>query len=169
MKKKKIMMNIIAFAAIISFFWDLIVPVRSHGRAANLVEDYWGYYLTASWQQGWFNFGLGNSWSRNMRFLPGQKPLMINKMKKDIVNELETLVEENGDVCYKYEISDDFIGVRIYIASGDVDLDKLYDIRREMREELGALIELYHTVKAGHPGSQSDVKGYGIFFVEPDG
>jgi len=176
MKKKSILKGIIIFAAIIALFWNLIVPIRARGRAANMVEDdYRGYYLMAKWRQGWFNFGTGWSWTLDIRFLPSQRTRLRQKIKKDIINDLETLINEHSDVFCMYEISDDFKGVRIYIVSGDVDGRKRGELRHEMGERLGALIELYQIVKVGYPVSIRKYDdagvwtGEGVIFVEPDG
>ena len=169
MKKKLIVTSIVVLTVIITItlFRDMIVPVSMHGRAANLVDEYQDYYFKDVWIRGFSPFGT-NNWFRYIFFLPGQRTGMRNKIKEDMVNKLETLIEEHGDVIYKYEINNDFKGVRIYIASGDIDRNKLYDINREMREKFGALLELYNCVKAGRPGSMNGVDGHGVIFVEPD-
>ena len=175
MKKKVIVAEILVFTAIVILFWNMIVTVKTHGRAADLVEEYQAYYFKEVWRHGFSPWGT-NNWFRYIYFLPGQRTGMRNKIGEDITNKLETLVEEHGEIIYKYEISNNFKGVRIYIASGDIDRNKLYDIQYEMKERLGALIELYQCVKEGHPVSINQVHdengvltGEGVIFIEPDG
>ena len=165
---KRICIGVILLAVMFCVY-VLATRAEAHGRAAHLAEEeYQGYYIKAVWRRGWFTLGTGWSWTLDIYFLPGQKTRMINKIKEDIFNDLETLVEENGDIFYKYDLSNDFRGIRIYIASGDVDGDRLYDIRRDMGGKLGTLLELHYTISDGQLGGFSHTNGDGVFFIEPD-
>ena len=166
-KIKRICIGAVILAVVLfAYLWATRAEIS--GRAANLVEDYQGYYLAAKWRQGWFNFGYGRPWVKEIYFLPGQKGAMLRKIKEDIVNGLETLTTEHGDLFYKYEVSDDFRQMRIY----EVIEDARYIIRNEELGKIGRLadlVTLYYKIKEGFTTSLDYVNGEGIIFVEPDG
>lgn len=118
------------------------------GAGMDYVEDYQDYYYKAETVQGWLKI-VETVWVKKVYFLPGQKEKMLEKIKEDINHSLETLIEEDSDIYYKYEISDNFRVVYLYEASGNID--------KQRRDELGPgiiriefLIGLYHNIKEGH-------------------
>ena len=83
---------------------------------------------------------------------------MREKIREDVTTALENLIEEHSDVFYRYEISDDFRQVRIYEASGIMDIHNMdIHMRHELRigiiSRIRSLIGLYHSIKTGGPAS----------------
>ena len=87
----------------------------------------------------------------------------MSKIKEDVINELEGIIEKHSDVFCKYEISDDFKKVLVYEASGDIDRHKHDEIRRETLAPVQSLVWLYHNIKNGRSVGMGQV----ITVVEP--
>ena len=90
--------------------------IRVTGLAADIVIEYRDYYQRASFMRRGLPMAspFGGFQYRNVFFSPGQKEKMLEKIREDVSAILDTLIKENSDIFYKYEISYDFKNVRIY-------------------------------------------------------
>lgn len=156
--KKGILISIGVVILLITLYiagWP-IERVTVTGGKMNYIDEYQNYYFMSMYMKGLFQFGDGTIWIREVYFLPGQKEKILEKLKQDVNNYLEKLIEEHGDTYYKYEISDDFRTVRIYEASGYIDRSydlgpkvRDYDLGSEVSTRIESLIGLYHNIKEG--------------------
>lgn len=151
---------LVSVSTLVYLYWTewRVEKVRVTGGARrNYIEEYEDYYYKAKDGSGFFN-----SYT-DIYFKPGQKEKMLEKIKEDVINELEKRIAEFSNVYYKYEISDDFKQVRIYAALS-------YSERYERRDELntgvniGSLIALYHNIKDGRIEGLSKI----VTYIEPE-
>jgi len=82
----------------------------------------------------------------------GQKGKMLNKIKEDVTNSLETMIKEYGDIFYKYEISDDFKRICVYEVSEDVYNNRRDEVGRRLAG-IQSLTGLYHSIKNANDAS----------------
>ena len=126
--------------------WRVDIPVARGSRYLHEYEDY--YYKTESILPLFsFNFGTGRAGRQIIYFKPGQKGKMLKQIKKDVNGYLEALIEEHGDIFYRYEINDDFKQARIYETPGSIDRRKRSELGPEVNSRIGSLIGLYHNIK----------------------
>ena len=137
--------------------------VRVIGRSQNIVEDYEDYYLRANTKriQNWIMGGTNTV--TDIYFLPRQRARMTERIREDIINELEILVNDHSNIFYRYEISDDFRQARIYEATSPIDGLKQIGTRNDVSIKIGTLIELYNTIKEGQTARFQDRT---VVFVE---
>jgi len=170
MKKKRTLVVGIGVCVLVGAFFAYWTTWRFErvvveGRAMDIVEEYSDYYYTAKDRRVrlFFNPAVRYGWKTTISFLPGHRERMLEQIKEDVINELETLIREHGDAFSKYEICDDFKQVRIYMASEDVH-GISYDFIVRLDERLGTLIELYHNTEDGY---RVIFSGAIVVFVEP--
>ena len=106
----------------------------------------------------------GASWNvTKLYILPKEKERMIEKITEDVINDLEYLIGENGDVFYKYEVSDDLNRIYIYQVSRDIDENMRSAALEDIR--FYSLVALYHNIRKGR--SVATGYDYIIKFIEP--
>jgi len=151
MKKKKIIhigICICILAGLYSYWtvwrFDRVdVTVMAH----EIVEEYQDYYSKVRVKTV-YGF-IGYAFRTTIYFLPGQKEQMLEKIREEVSDELETLIKQHGDIFYKYEISDDFKQVRIYRTPGYIWGGGRHALESKVRNRIGILIELHHNIKEG--------------------
>ena len=127
-------------------------------NAIQYIDEYEENYYKVKFklERGWF----GSSGVKIIYFLPGQKEKMMSKIKEDVINYLEEIIEKHGDIFYKYEVSDDFKQVLVYETSCD-NKHMHNDI---LDGQISSLVWLYHDIKNDR---SSDV-GQVVTVIEPD-
>ena len=155
MKLKKRTSIFIAIGIIISailFYMFMtewrVERVRLFSGSMDYVEEYRNYYYKTERKQV-KTFVMGSTIVKDIYFKPGQKKKMLEKIKEDVINELEELITEHSDIFYKYEISDDFKQVCIYETPGGIGRDGFVDLRPGVISQISFLIPLYHCIKEG--------------------
>jgi len=151
---------VVTFSAMVLFSSTIVLG------GMDLVADYQDYYFRAVYRRGWINLGTGRVDSYGIYFLPGQRGRMLGRIREDIINELDELIEEHGDIFYRYEISDDFRQVRIYVsvATGD---GRRRALVHEMRLQIGTVLQLYRSINEGRVFFRSvDSSGYGVTVID---
>jgi hypothetical protein len=126
------------------------------GRCTVFVDNYKDYYAKAKDVYVRTLIMRNVVHNKKIYFLPGQKEITLGKIKEDVINDLKTITEENNDIFYKYEISDDFRKVRIYENTNDFDKRKGYELSPKVSNLIGSKIELYSQIKNGQ------IIGFGI-------
>ena len=94
----------------------------------------------------------------------GQKGKMLNKIKEDVINSLETMIKEHGDIFYKYEISDDFKRICVYEVSEDVYNNRRDEVGRRL-DGIRSLMGLHHSIK--NPNDVSMFGDYVLDIIKP--
>jgi hypothetical protein len=120
--------------------------VRVSGKAMHYVHDYEEYYFKAEDGSGRFIYAYDY---KKIYFLSRQRNKMLEKIKEDVSSDLNSIIENYGDLFYRYEISDDFKQVCIYETSHDSRYWRYYI----GSSQLASLIELYHNLKESRPAS----------------
>ena len=119
--RKKVILIIIAVIALLAFlaYWNVFrfERVRVSG-GQRLLAEYSDYYYKAVFRTNRAGSLFGASWY-NVYFLRGQRVGMVERIREDILAELEMFVEEYADAFYRYEISNDLRQVWIYETSDD--------------------------------------------------
>ena len=162
-KKMRIVIGIIILVIISDIIGWPIERVSITGAKMAYIPIYKDYYLMTKDKKALLNLGTGTPWNKVVYFLPFQRGRMREKIKEDVINYLEKLIEVYGDIFYKYEITDDFDRVYIYEVASGVDSDLCYKLETKVNSDIGSLIGLYLEVK-GH------TKDYGriVNFVKPN-
>jgi hypothetical protein len=127
------------------------------------LDEYKDYYIAAKHKSVWAII-TGSAGVTDVYFLPGQKKRMLEKIKEDVIYYLEKLIEEHGDVFYKYEISDDLWSVRIYETLGEIDGDKRRNLGPKVNSRIGFLTILYHGISGIERPVGTD---QALEFIEP--
>jgi hypothetical protein len=153
----------IILALLFCLYWNVLrfERVRIIGAKMNYVEEYKDYYYKSELKSV-KTIITGSAIVEYIYFLRGQKDKMMEKIKDDVTNELEKLIEENGDIFYKYDISDDFKQVRIYEVSDDIDINRRRALGPEVNNRISSLIALYHDIKGGRPAGLHQI----VKFIE---
>jgi len=151
-------------------FYGFATRVRIIGRSMGTVQDYRGYYVIAVPPIINLNFGTRVD-ALDIYFLPGQRRLMLNKIKADTIIYLESLIDEDESFVERYELCEDFRQARIFITSEmsflrDQDRRSQYDLKIEAGGRVGTLLQLHDNIKEGHAVSAPE--GGSVIFVEPD-
>ena len=163
-KLKILVIIVITLATLIILFLIYCALWRVEIPTGEYLDDYQDYYYMTKieWRRNWFT---GTEVGRHIVYIKiGQKGKMLDKIKEDVTNELNELVAEHGDAFYKYEISDDFKHIYIYIISRDINKQIREEIFRGRPINISSLIELYHNIKDG----KFEWYGQIITFIEPD-
>lgn len=143
-KKILIVIGIIILMILLYMFWTewRFERVRVTGSKAQYIEEYEDYCHKVVFKPNPMPAPFGSS-AYIIYFSFGQKKKMLDKIKEDVTNELEMLLEKYSDMFYKYEISDDFKKIYIYKSSNKYRLSEITSGR------ISSLIGLYHNVKKG--------------------
>lgn len=165
---KKIMIGIsVTVTVLVTLFCVYWTQCRVDILASTKIkylDDYRDYYFYTKVQTG---MGFMQNISRQIiYFKPGLKEAMLEKIKEDVSGILETLVEQHSDIFYKYEISDDFTIVNLYVASSYYDEHRLSDVESEAISRISSLMPLYHEVKEG--GTVASGEDYTFNIIEPN-
>jgi len=102
-----IIVLVLVLARIIIFDSVAIAPTHQFN-----IEDYEEFYLYIKpiWKvRGLRTYSLDKMW-----FLAGQKKKMAEKIKEEVITELENFISDNNDILKEYYISDDFKKIYIY-------------------------------------------------------
>ena len=112
MKAKKIVgisvvigIVILISALLFNAYWNewRFERIRVFSPGQQYVEEYEDHYHKAVVKPSTMPSPFGSS-SIIIYFKPGQKEHMLEQIKRDVMNYLEKLIEEHGDVFYKYEL-----------------------------------------------------------------
>ncbi len=133
--------------------------VEIMGRSAQYVGEYNAYYLFKK-EEKTEGFLTGDS-GYKVWFAPSQKRRMLEKIRKDVVGELENLKANYGDVLKSYEISEDFKKITCYYEG---EIDRVYDSEDLDLVRIETKVELFHQVIHGY--GNSEFQGEIIEFVE---
>ena len=150
-KKKKIILGlcIIVFVILGYVYWTQWRIERISIPTNRFFEEYSDYFYRTRRVVGRTLVGT-TAHSQIIYFKPGQRRQMIERVRQDIINELEKLITEHSDIFYRYEIDDDFRRVRIYEVQG---LDRVASSRRtlgpDVNQRISSLIVLYHNIRVG--------------------
>ena len=142
--------GVAVFALLFYAYWTnwRFEKIRTSGYE-DYIDDYREYIYKT--ETVWFkNLWFEESWlGTKIYILPSKKELLLEKIKEDVINALEYLIGEYGDIFYKYEVSDDFMQVRIYQVSDGYMYWRDF-VEPEATNRLRPLIALYHNIKEGH-------------------
>ena len=84
------------------------------GWGMSYVKDYEEYFFHIKAKHAFLDLGEGTHYGYKVWLLPGQKEKVLSKIKEDIIQELDTKINENRDLLKEYKISDDFGKIYIY-------------------------------------------------------
>jgi hypothetical protein len=156
-KRKIIIISIIILVILGTLFFAYCIVWRVDVLAnvqVDYLNDYRDYYFTTRLVIR--RTIVGTTAARQIiYFKPGQKGKMLNKIKSDVTNYLEELVEEYGYIFYKYEISDDFKRVKIYETPGSIGSSVLFDLNPKLIRRIRSLTALYNSIEEGSTSSNS--------------
>ena len=129
------------------------------------LDDYRKYYFFTKYKPNRMPGAEFGSDHLIVYFIPGQKSAMLEKIKKDVADILETLVEERSYMFYDYEMSEDFMSTNLYVTLAYSDKIRFSDIYPEAESRIKSLIPLYHEISKT-PNTSSRQR---INLIEPDG
>jgi len=164
MKAKKIIILTLLIILPMQYFtycalWRVDIAASTQ---VEYLSEYRQYYYATRSVNRWALFGYATR--QIIYFKPGLKGKMVAKLKEDVTKSLEALIAEHGDIFYRYEISDDFMQVRIYEVSGGMGEYGFYDVSPGTIKRIKSLIALYHSIKGGHSIATDNV----IRLIEPE-
>ena len=171
MRKHRIIIAITAIiTCIVVILSTMVVFSRVRVVGGAYLEDYRGYYFIAVPRWRGLSWGQSRPSRKDVYFLPGQRGRMLERIREDIINELDEFIEEHGDIFYRYEISDDFRQMRLYAASGITDGgSRRGELGWEVSARIGTVLQLYHNIREGRVFARSvDSSGYGVTVRDPD-
>lgn len=143
-RKITIVVSVIVLATMFCTYWTVWRVSLPANIIVKHIDDYRDYYFMTEYKPNTMPPPFGSA-RQIIYFKPGQKGEMLDKIKEDVVEILDTLIEEHGDICNRYEISTDFMCVNIYLISGD---DRsLYNLAPEELLRISSLVPLYHYIK----------------------
>ena len=173
MKRKRAIkitkISLIVFAVLLLMRIVFVDSIVIEGRCDMYVDDYDEYYLYKNVYKPTFSFSFGTGGFRGHKlwFLPGKKAKLLEKIKGEVIAELEDVVENNPDVFKEYDISDDFRKIYIYYYKNtDVSSEsyrRFSKLGNDLTQKTVALkVELYHQLihgawKTGFNGNIVDI------------
>jgi hypothetical protein len=138
-------------------FWRLNISTVSE-----LLENYHEYYFFMREKPA---RGLTSSYFRQIVYIiPGQREAMYEKIKEDIYAALDLLMEERSDMFDRYEFSDDFRSVTLFVRSGYTGDYDLNWVDQETDTYITLMIPLYHKIKDNYAGGFHEI----ILYVESE-
>ena len=168
-KKRTIVLvgiGVIVLALLFYAYWTnwRFEKVTIIGRKMNYIEGYKDYYYKSE-RKRVKSFIARSVVVEDIYFLPGQKERMLEKIKEDVMGDVEKVMEEYSDILYKYEVSDDFTRVQFYRVSRDIDESKLSGKSSGIGHRIQSLMGLYHRIQKGRIVSVPD--DYSIETIKP--
>ena len=142
---KRIVAIIIILAIIAApyYFTEMRINILA-GETVKYLEDFRDYYI-GSKQKGYS--GLNGAINRQIiYFWPGQRKIMVEEIRKDIAESLETLITEYADSVDRYEVIDDYKQVLIYETNGGPGAGDLSSYGGPI-SRIRSILCLYHGVK----------------------
>ena len=96
---------------------------------------------------------------------------MLEKIKEDIANDLESIIEKYGEFFRNYEISDDVRRVLVaYEAPKDTEYSKvalMQQLMYALRDQIERKLQFYSRIKDGRSAGFGE--GEGVRYVEDSG
>ena len=148
-KRIKKIIIILIISAISFFIYYYFTEMRieiGYTRGVRFLDDYSDYFDRTVLIRRTF---IGTASIQVIHFRPGQRRLMLERIREDIKDSLKALIEEHGDVFYRYEISDDIRHVRIYETQGGPGRRVLINPDPDPGpiSRIQSLLWLYHSVR----------------------
>ena len=153
-----LVLGLILGIAVRIIFFD---SVKVSGRCIIYVDDYDEFYLHKKdiTIRPFLNIpGIGAQPGYKIWFTRSQKGRLLDKIKEDVIIELENILENYSDDIKDYEISDDFKKIYIYCEKDAINFElnpesarRIWHLEYELKQRTIALkIELYHQFVNGY-------------------
>jgi hypothetical protein len=133
----------------------------------DIMEEYKGYYLSAKNVKPLvdFSMGEGNYGKTKVWFLFGQKRALMVKLQQDVIGELDNVINNNNDLFQKYEISDDFKTIKVFINNETKENQRGKTVTRqeELKNNKSIVSKVYLHYELVHgykPGGIGDIIEY---------
>ncbi len=161
---KIILISILIVILLLLLIYTAVFDVMTiTGRGKEYIRNYKEYIFHIKTRRAFIDFGEGSNTTYRVWFLPGQKEKVLSKIKEDIIQELDTKINENKDLLKEYKISDDFGKIYIYYypqnISKDSETTSFFVLQNRLNEGAASrLIALYHQLIHGgeNPPNQTD-------------